>query len=129
MSAADMMRQFCPDLTDWQIEVLLSGARVRRDLEREHFRPRQWWRRAARTVKRRRSSYGSYLADGLYREGCGGKTDWCEDCTEIVLDASMREGEPFYDTYRRVVMRYEMHRPLLDRSAARMRTAYRKKAR
>lgn len=81
------------------------------------------------SMKRRRSSYGAYLAAGLYREGCGGKADWCEDCTEIVLDASMREDEPFYDTYRRVVMRHEMRRPLLARSGSRVRSAYRRKHR
>lgn len=56
MSAVDFMRSFCPDLTDWQIEVLLADARLRRDREAERWHRRQWRRVEARKGEEPRRS-------------------------------------------------------------------------
>ena len=41
MSAEEFMRHFCPDLTDWQISVLLADARYRRSREAAVWRGRR----------------------------------------------------------------------------------------
>lgn len=82
------------------------------------------------SMKRRRSRYGAYLANGLVREGCGSKpTDvWCMDCQEIV-DHALHHSLRVAETFTRVFKRHEMRKPRLDRRLSRMRSAYRARRR
>lgn len=82
-------------------------------------------------VRRRRSTYGAYLAHGLWREGCGSKDvdEWCFDCLEIYADVVNDPRTAVEDTFSRVAQRYDMRIPRPGSHLSSMRSSYRRRRR